>query len=382
MKCSVCKDTKEVFRCDACEEGVCKSCMSLTSSEIKVLQLNNRVMKLYCEQCNRVQTCPLLQEIIRAKEELIESKNGIIADKEKMLTVKDEIISMLRKEIEMLKSENPLGNCKTGYSEAVKKSKTEVLVVKPKKAKQDSSMTKQVVEEKVNPSTLGVGIARMRYVREGGLAISCRGDKDVQSVSEIVRQELGGDYEVKIPTKKNPKIKIFNVDEKLLVDSEEFIEKMITQNIINTPPPQRVLKIIEHYKDKKGRTNIIVELDPITYGKIEKKEVLYIGWRTCRFINHINIIQCYQCWKFGHFAKNCKKVESTCPRCSGKHRSNECTSDEEACVNCKYAAEVLRIPNIDYHHTAISKKCVAYKRIYEQLEQRVNYPDIYGTATQ
>lgn len=251
MKCSVCKYNKKVFRCDACEEGVCKSCMSLTSSEVKVLQLNTRVMKLYCEQCSRVQTCPLLQEIIRAKEELVESKNGIIADKEEMLTVKEEIISMLRGEIEMLKSKISLGNCKAGYSEAVKKSKTEVLVVKPKKTKQESSITKQVVEEKVNPSTLGVGIARMRYVREGGLAISCRGDKDVQSVSEIVRQELGGDYEVKIPTKKNPKIKIFNVDEKLLVDSEEFIEKMITQNIINTPPPQRVLKIIEQYKDKK-----------------------------------------------------------------------------------------------------------------------------------
>lgn len=382
MRCNVCKKTGEVFKCDACEESVCKACMSLTSCETRVLELKTRVLKFYCKQCSRLQTCSLLQEIIKAKEQLVESKNEIIEDKNEIIATKDEIISMLKSEIEILKSKIPSGNYRAGYSEAIKRKKTEVLVVKPKKTEQESSVTKQVVEEKIDPSTLGVGIARIKYVKEGGLAISCRGERDVQSVRESVGHELGEDYEVKVPAKKNPRIKVFNIDRKLLADLEEFVEKIIIQNTITTPQPQRVIKVIEHYEDKKGRVNVVVELDPVTYGLISGKDVIYIGWRTCRYVDHINIIQCYRCWRFGHMAKHCNKKENVCSKCAGGHRLRECTSEEEICVNCRNASEVLKIPNIDYRHTAINKKCEAYRRVYEQLEQRVNYPELYEVNRQ
>lgn len=382
MKCTVCKEQKEVFKCDACQSTVCKTCMSLTSSEVKVLQLTSRVMKLYCAQCSKVETYLLLQEIIKAKEQLIEDKVEIIHNKDEILALKEEMIDRLKIEVEELKSRLSMGGCGTRYSEAVKKSRTEVVVVKPKKSNQESSTTKQIVEEKINPSTLGVGIARVKYVKEGGLAISCSGKKDIQSVSDTVKQQLGEEYEVEIPLKKNPKIKIFNVDKKLIEDTEEFLEKIITQNAITTPLPKRVMKVVGHYEDKKKRTNVIMELDPSTYENITKREVLYLGWRTCRYIDHLNVIQCYRCWRFGHMAKDCRKRENTCSKCAGDHKFNDCTSDEETCVNCRFASQVLRIPNIDYRHTAASKKCEAYKRVCEQLRLRVNYPDIYNKNKQ
>lgn len=381
MKCKICEVPREIFKCDSCEYYFCRTCASLTASEVKVLQLNTRVMKFYCKHCEKLQTFPLLLEVIQTKEKLVESKDTIIANNGEIVAMKDELILMLKKEIEELKSKVSHGNTKMGYSEALKRS-SEVLVVKPKKTSQTSSVTKQVVEEKINPSALGVGIAQMRYVREGGVAISCRKQKDVESISDNIREKLGEEYEVNIPKKKNPKIKIFNIEKKLLADYEELIEKIIVQNIITTPLPQRVMKIVDRYEDKNGKTNVIMEVDSSTYKEIAKREVLYIGWRTCRYVNHVNIIQCYRCWKFGHMAKDCKREGSICPKCAGEHKIDECQSTEEVCINCKNASEILKIPNINYRHKAFNRNCEAYRRIYGQLEQRVNYPEIYSTESQ
>lgn len=383
MKCGICKESKDAFKCDTCEIVGCKACMSLSASEVKVLQLNSRVLRFYCINCNKVQTCSLLQEIIKTKEELMESKNKLIEDKEEIISAKEEIINLLRAEIaELKKLKIPIDSCKVGYSEAVKRSKTEVLIVKPKKTNQESAVTKQVIEERISPSTLGVGISKMKFTREGGVAIGCRGDKDVQSVSKTVREELGEEYEVKIPIKKNPKIKIFNVEKRALADKEDFIEKVVMQNVITTDIKQRVLKVVDQYEDKKGRTNVIIELDPFTHGMVVKKRVLYIGWKTCRFVDHVNIIQCYQCWRFGHVAKECRKKDSVCPKCAGEHKYDACISAEEACVNCKYASEVLKIPGIDYVHRAFDRKCEAYRRVYRQLEQRINYLEVENIDSQ
>lgn len=81
-------------------------------------------------------------------------------------------------------------------------------------------------------------------------------------------------------------------------------------------------------------------------------------------------------------ASKCKREKEICPKCAGDHRSNRCESDEEICINCKYASETLKIPNIDYNHTAFNRNCEAYKRIYGQIQQKVNYPEIYRSKSE
>ncbi|KAJ8979706.1 hypothetical protein NQ317_000991 [Molorchus minor] len=183
MECDVCKENKEVFKCDGCGGTLCKTCGRLTSSEVKVLQLSNRVMRFYISKCRKTETFSLFRKII----------------------------------------------------EIVKKT-SEVLVVKPKQTSQESSKTKQVIEEKINPSSLGVGVSRIKYVKEGGVAISYNRQQDVENISQSIQQQLGEEYEVNIPKKKNPKIRIMNIDRRLLTDQEELIEKIIIQNTISTPP--------------------------------------------------------------------------------------------------------------------------------------------------
>lgn len=264
-----------------------------------------------------------------------------------------------------------------GYSDAVRRNQ-EVIVVKPKNISQVSSKTRQVVEEKINPSSLGVGVSRVKYVRSGGVAIKCSGAQDVKNLCDNMKRHLGQDYEVQVPEKKNPKIKIINIEKDLLNDQEVLLEKIILQNSITTPTEKRVLKIVNSYENKRGKTCVTLEVDSATYEQIKMKDVLYIGWKTCRYIDFVGVIQCYRCWKFGHMKKICKSGQDICPRCSENHELKECQRNEEVCVNCKHAVEVLKITNIDFHHTATSKNCEAYKRILGELKQRVNYPEVFS----
>ncbi|KAJ8979707.1 hypothetical protein NQ317_000992 [Molorchus minor] len=118
------------------------------------------------------------------------------------------------------------------------------------------------------------------------------------------------------------------------------------------------------------------KVDALTYNQINKKEALYIGWRTCRYVDHINVIQCYKCWKFGHMVKDCKREKDICPKCTGEHKSNECQSNEIICINCKHASEILKVPNIEYNHTAFNRNCEAYKQ-WRPVDFKIGEADGY-----
>ncbi|KAG5882765.1 hypothetical protein JTB14_029941 [Gonioctena quinquepunctata] len=127
------------------------------------------------------------------------------------------------------------------------------------------------------------------------------------------------------------------------------------------------------FKNRKGMINVIMQLDPETYAIVKKREVLNLGWKTCYYRDYVNIMQCFKCWRFGHQAKYCKNTCDICPKCSGKHKSDVCTANQHTCVNCKYASEILKIPNINYDHPAYNRECAAYRRIVIEVQERTDY---------
>ena len=62
------------------------------------------------------------------------------------------------------------------------------------------------------------------------------------------------------------------------------------------------------------------------------------------------IDMCYKCKSFGHYAKDCED-EEYCGKCSLNHRTDECTSANLCCINCK------RQKNTVTNHDVFSKSC-------------------------
>lgn len=383
MECDVCKQTKNAaYRCDTCRNRQCKACGLLTSSEVKVLELNSRVMKFNCTKCRDTDPADIYQKLIRSKDEVIRTKDKLIATKDRLIEGLEQQIQSQKQEVEDMKIRNQSYEEKLKYSEVVTKQKScdDVLVIKPKK-NQESYITKSVIQEKIVPEEIKAGVSRMKYIKDGGVAISCDKKEDLINVSNSIQKKLGEDYEVTIPKKKCPKIKIINVEEKLLSDQEDFIEKIILQNSITTKEEDRKINILKHYKGKKGqedRETVVVEVDSNTYSMLKSREKLSIGWKSYRFFDHINVIQCFNCYKYGHIANECRSKKNICPKCAGEHKIDECRTQETSCSNCKYAAEILKVPNVDYNHRAYDRSCQAYKKVYRELEQRINYPDIFS----
>lgn len=368
MNCDKCKQikvkNKDIFSCDGCSRCICKECGNLTASEVKVLQLmSGRVMKFYCPKCISGESLSLFQQMLDDKEVIIEDKT--------------KIINLLEAEIDKLKSNIEMEE--HSYSRAVKKQKHEVILVKPKDCSQTSENTKKIIEEKINPCDLGVGVSRVKFVREGGVAIKCNENikNNMESLCSSIKQSLGQSYEVKIPEKLNPRIIIFNVNEVELQNEDIFLNKITIQNTISTDTNIKELKIVHRYKNRKGLMNVIIQLDVKSYECIILKEKICIGWRTYFYKDSFNIKQCFNCWKFGHIAKECKREQPTCQNCAGDHKEVDCKASEVCCVNCKYALEVLKIPSVDCRHKAYDRTCEAYKRVFKQLQEKVNYPDLH-----
>lgn len=121
MECDVCNEITTnrnlVFSCDYCKIKYCKQCASLTSSEVKVLELKERILKFRCKKCDRYETHTLLNE-------KIEDKINIIKAKEELITLLRQKIS----EFETLKSECPT---QISYSDIVQKEKCAQADIKP-----------------------------------------------------------------------------------------------------------------------------------------------------------------------------------------------------------------------------------------------------------
>ena len=373
MICDICKQikvkNKDIFNCDGCSKSICKECGALTASEVKVLQLATRIMKFHCPKCLNGDSISLFDQLLKAKQASIEDKINIIS------LLKQEIVELGNK---IAIEKKNIERCE--YSNAVKKQKEEVIIVKPIDINQSSEVTKQNIEKKVNPCSMGVGVSRVKFVRDGGVAIRYNKNEDgnVEDVFKNITAKLGQAYEVKIPEKRNPRIILFNMNQSELEDEETLIERIVLQNSITTLASKREIKIVHNFKNRKGMINVILQLDTESYECIGQKEKVQIGWKSYFFRDSFNVKQCYNCWKFGHLAKDCKRETPTCQKCAGEHKESECQSDLVCCANCKYSTEILKITNIDCRHKAYDKNCEAYKKIVEQLQQRISYPEMYN----
>lgn len=253
------------------------------------------------------------------------------------------------------------------YASVTKNMYDETVVIKPKK-NQGSDITRSVMREKLSiPQSLS--ISSVKNIPKGGVVINCNSRADLKIIQSEANKKLGEEYSVIVPTKRNPKIKILNISEKL--SENEVIENIKSQNEFMKESNIKVIKIYENNKRK--NYGVVAEIDPTSFNKVIKEKKLRIGWNICNVIECINVKRCYNCCGFNHIAKNCKNKKA-CLKCGGEHNIDECKSEREECINCKSAVNRLKI-KIDTNHSALSQECATYKRKLEGERKFILYKD-------
>lgn len=246
-----------------------------------------------------------------------------------------------------------------------------VIIVKPKKD-QNSRDTKREIRRKVNPN--GINISKFRQGSNGTVIIGTENSKHMDSLKNQLSKEMGSDYEVVVPTKKRPKVKVVNINSSDVNVSDEdksIIDQLVGGNDL-VQDQGFYMRIVKKTENKYKKVDLIIEVDPRTHSRILTQERIKIGWSSARVFNHISILQCYKCMGYNHYAKDCNS-EVTCSQCGGDHFYKQCKTPGVKCCNCDRRNKRNKNSSLNTGHSALDRTCPCRIDITQETSRRIDY---------
>lgn len=349
--CALCADNFIVntryIKCDRCVKFYHLVCVRVKEQLLKFKQeLSN--IKWFCNSC-----LSGVEASLKNPAEEINSR---------------EILERTEKLINLIQKQQPK------FSDVVKNNVQPPLIIRPKNSRQDSAVTKNVLEQKINPADIAASVSKIKQVSNGCVVVQCENKQSLESFKKQTENTLGRDYEITTAKMLNPKIKILNVKEEQLRDTDQFLTNLTAQNLCDDL--NKNIKCIKKYKtpkNREGTCNVILELNTEQFTYLtNKSQFVYVEWNKYKYFEFISVLRCFKCWKFGHRAERCTSVV-VCPLCSQNHKKEECKSLNFECVNCKYAKEVIKITNITTNHHVFDTNCPSYQRQIDSSKNKIEY---------
>ncbi|XP_038119238.1 uncharacterized protein LOC119769756 [Culex quinquefasciatus] len=242
-----------------------------------------------------------------------------------------------------------------------------VIIVKPK-ADQTTRETKQELRSQIDRTTNNISL--VREGNGGSVILGVKQADQVESVIKSVQEKFGEKYEVSVPKPKNPRLKIVSVEDEL--SESELKESLVDQNELLE---EMELKLITKYQRENAAGYIsytyVLEVDATSHEIMLEAERVNFGWERCRVIECFGIIRCFKCCNYGHKSTECKGNE-VCAKCTGQHRTAECTSERAKCINCERMNKSRKL-NLSIDHFAFSHECAIYKRLVARKRQQIEH---------
>lgn len=353
-KCDIAiNENDSIYQCDVCQQYIHKSCAELTPSEVKCMPLQKRTLLFVCKNCTIfVKKLPLMVQMLEEiKMEIKDIKVG--------------------NQLNLNNSENL--SQKKSYSDVIKQKKTNpVVIIRPKK-QQGSQITKKDIRRNIDPA--GLNISKFRQAHGGAVVIGCESKNQIIQLQDKIKQNLGEQYSVELPNQKKPKLKIVNINSEDVSTEDDdlsIVDEIIKSNEIEIKEDFH-MKILKKFTNKYKNVSLILETDPRTHNFLLNKIKVKVGWSRCSIFNHVSILQCYNCFNFGHYAKDCKS-NKVCSKCSEHHEYSykDCKSQALKCINCLKLSQSQNIQlNID--HSPLDKNCHCMLKVLNLQDQKIEY---------
>lgn len=402
-----------------CEKVFHGSCVNLNRNALSLLNSNNNVI-WFCNKCVVIQQSGL-QNLLKLNDEIKKLKSDneltIVANYKLIQEAFDERFDRLEEKI--LKLNKNESCCKDTFSEIIKKSDNNkevfgkrfdnlekiilepnkkdsccqeavtqilkksdtnnkkimdpVLIIKPKDKNQTIEKTKIDLRSKVKADEIKSN--GLINASEGGIIVRCKNTEDLEKAKELLEEKMSEEYDVKIPNRKNPRLKIVNVE-----DCPESLEKikeiLLKQNddIFVNESEVKIIARLNVTRNRKAKYySIVIETTGSLYNSIMSKEspTVNFGWSKCRIFDAIHIRRCFNCCSYSHLKEDCD-AEIVCFKCAGQHKSADCNVEEEKCINCTNSNKTLH-KDIDVKHNALSFECPVYQRILKLRKRNISY---------
>lgn len=204
--------------------------------------------------------------------------------------------------------------------------------------------------------SIAVTPKNVKYLRSGGIIIEM--DKQTH-VNNLLKQTMLDNYPVKISPHKslNTCRGVIRCRELRDIDQQEILEELSSQHVSD------VYKVSVMRDGRRNYTNTIF----LTFNRPSLPDHVQIGFLHIKVSPYIpNPMRCFQCQRFGHFVKNCRRKPACCNCGSEDHQESEC-QEPPKCLNCKQ------------NHAASSKECPIWKQEKEiqrlKSVNNISYPE-------
>lgn len=248
-----------------------------------------------------------------------------------------------------------------------------VVIINPKTdTKESDAKESDVIREKLSSklNATDYAVSSVRNTKKGGVAIDCASSADRNNLKTKVVNELGDQYNVSIPVKHLPRVRIFGLSKQY--DEVDFVKVFKEQN-------QHILPTnchfkVEHMFANKANTlfGAKLEVDANSFNSLLEAGKVNIGWSSCYVSEDLNIRRCYKCWGFNHTAAKCRSEVNRCSKCGGDHQFKECTSTSVKCAVCCDAVKNRNL-QIDTNHPASSSTCPSFLHMVDLAKRHIDY---------
>lgn len=370
FKC--CKKTTSIVICVKCLGVYHSSCLERRNdikqiSKFEVVCCSNEAKsynEFYIQGLEKENQ--LLRQLNASHEETIQDKNLIIRQlQEKCKLLEENINYNVSTPISQINDRNT-------YAGVTKRSKEGILIIKPKNEDDnEDEITVKDIQNNLKPAEIGVGIASVKNTKNGSIIIKVRNEQEAEILQQNIADKMGETVTTVIPVKRRPCVKIVGFEKDY--EEGELLQVLQAQNNniftndshVNVRVTRRMLK--SYFS--------IIECDPKTFQRIMSLSEgrVYIGFRSCRIYEHVNITRCYNCFQYGHMSKECGN-KKTCGKCSSTtHETKDC-HQENKCTNC-FLSNKNHNKNLDINHSSFDLKCPTYKQMIQKEKPKICYQE-------
>ncbi|XP_061502178.1 uncharacterized protein LOC133391519 [Anopheles gambiae] len=205
-------------------------------------------------------------------------------------------------------------------------------------------------------------ITNFRNGKPGQIIVEWASQEGIDHIRKEIQTSLGEKYLTSLPTRK---FRIIGLSENYKED--EMVDLIKTQNNGFSTAYIKMLGKFEKADYKYKKYNVIIEVDHDTAIYLDREKKINIGFDRVYIHESFHIMRCFKCGQFGHKSTTCDN-EETCSKCSGKHKTSDCKSSSESCINCS-TQNMQRGLKLNTAHSAFSKECPTFKWLKSRKQQ-------------
>lgn len=245
---------------------------------------------------------------------------------------------------------------------------TSVRITSTSDTKITSENIKLTVQKLVNPTDLGINVARSRVVKDA-VVLDCETKAEASKLIDAVKNGSKDNLSADVIPLRSPWIKVCDVPQSTTDDivMEKIIHTTNMSTFWETEPTAELTDIVLKHTQKVKTTtkrHLFLQVSPLISAVMIHRKKLSIDWENLNVYQHVPVTRCFQCLTFGHIKTECRKAE-TCSKCGGPHKFTECTETTLKCINCvnfNVTAKARKQKTIDVNHHVLDFNCAALRK--------------------